>query len=469
MLMKLMKTTVFGMPILFIALFAGCIFVKSRLFVSPITVVSLVFMTVIVSITRYKNNSWAVWLISIFVTAFILRSVFIRIWPITPLSDCKTAYEFSLLLSETPIKEWHEIFAANLYYYEVWPMHIPFVIFQTVCLKVLGGNIWSIQIVNAFFSAVTCVFVALCAEGLTKNKRVGIIAGSLMCFNVTTLFMSGFMVNQQVSTCFFVIFLYFIVKKPCRRDCINYVWAGILLAVGHLMRPEMYIVVLAVICMFIYELVGISVCGIEKLKLYFGVTVKRLLSFIITFFVILNVTNTVLIGLRWTNNSIIGSKLTYKLMIGLNQETEGRFLDSDYPLAANDTAVKEILAERLSSPADTAELMIKKLCFQFSSYNYWWLQADKGGEIRQFVINNIFEPSTQSYMFFIMMFALFASLKVYKRATGEHAVLYIIFMGYICAFALMEVQQRYAYINVPIFTILGSLIFDTKKTRDEEC
>lgn len=452
------NATVKGLPIIFWGSFAICILLKSRLFLTPVTMISAAVIAVPILISKYKQEKWTIWLITIFLIAFLLRLIFIIVWPITPLSDAATAYQFSEQLSAASIGKWHEVFAANEYYYNVWTMHVPYVIFQTICLRVLGNSLFSIQIVNMLFSSLTCVFVALCAEGLSENKRVGIIAGSFMAFNITTLFMAGFLVNQHISTCFFVASMYFIIKTPFSSKAVNYAFSGMLLAAGQLMRPEMYIVVIAVFCMFVFEFIR-SFSEHKLTKNDVLAAVKRFLCFFLSFFIIMNIANAALLHLRWVDQSILESKLLYKFMIGLNQETEGRFQDSDYPLAANEELVKEVLKERLSGPFDTAKLMIRKLCFQFSSYNYWWLQADKGGSLRQFIIDHIFEPLTQSYMFLMILFSQAASVGLFKNTDKRLALLNIILIGYLCAFALMEVQQRYAYITIPIVTILAALFF----------
>ena len=458
-----LRLIVFGLPMLLIALFAGCIAVKSLLSPWALPALPLAAAALLPLLPGFKPKRWWPWMAGVFAAAFLLRLIFIYVWPITPLSDCKTGYDFSLQLSVNAISTWHEVFASDLYYYEVWPMHAPFMVYQALCLRLLGPGIRSIQLVNVFFSALTCVFAAMCAEGLTKSIKAGIAAGLLMAFNPTTLFMASFMVNQQVSTCFFVLFLYFIIKRPCKAGPVNYALSGLALAVGQLMRPEMYIVVIAVVCMFVYELIMNS--GVTAAKIKGGAV--RLLCFLGVFFAVMASANALFMGLRWVKEPITQSKLSYKLMIGLNQETEGRFKDSDYPLAANDLAVEEILDERLSGPLETAELMLKKICFQFSSYNYWWLQADEGGSLRQFVTAHIFEPLTQGYMFIVMVLAIIASVGVFRRGDRRFALLYIIYIGYVCAFALMEVQQRYAYITVPVLTVLAALAFAGKKGAGE--
>lgn len=458
--------TVKGIPLFFWALFAICILWKSKLFLTPVSLLPAALIAVLVFCSKYKQEKWILWLIVIFAAAFAARLLFIRIWPMTPMSDAKMEYEFSEQLSNASVRRWHELFAANTYYYDVWCMHVPHVVYTVICMRLLGNNVFSLQVVNMLFSSLTCVFAAMCGEGLSGSKRAGILAGLFMAFHTTTLFMACFLVNQHVSTCFFLASMYLIIKQPFKSEAVNFVISGILLATGQLMRPEMYIVVIAVFCMFIYDIITKAASKERGLtKKDAAMLAGRFLCFLVSFFVVMGIANAALLRLGWVNNSILESKLEYKFMIGLNQETEGRFQESDYPLAADDEAVKELLQERLSGPVDTATLMIKKLCFQFSSYNYWWLQAEKGGNIRQYVIDHIFEPLTQSYMFIVFLFYLAASVRSFKIEDRRLALLNIILTGYLCAFALMEVQQRYAYITIPVVVILASLFFrsDDKK------
>ena len=458
-----------GLPMVFWGVFAVCILVKSRLFLTPVSLMPAALIAVLILCSKFKQEKWTLWLTAIFIIAFSARLVFLKGWPITPLSDSADAYRFSAQLSAASVKRWHEVFAANPYYCEVWPMHVPYVIFQTVCMRVLGDSLFSIQIVNVFFSSLTCVFAAMCAEGLSGSRRAGILAGLLMAFNVTALFMSSFVVNQHIAACFFTASLYLIIKEPVKGRVLNYVFSGILLAASQLMRPEMYIVVIAVLCMFVHGIIAKRASGKQEVsKQYLAGAAAKFLCFLAAFFAVMNLANAALLQLRWVDNSIMDSKLLYKLMVGLNQETEGRFQDADYPLAADEEAVKAVLRERLAGPAATAKLMIKKLCFQFSSYNYWWLQADKGGAARQFVTRHMFEPLTQSYMFFTMLLFLAASVRAFQNTDRRLSLLYIILIGYLCAFALIEVQQRYSYITIPVVTVLASLFFRPGRAAGEE-
>ena len=80
----------------------------------------------------------------------------------------------------------------------------------------------------------------------------------------------------------------------------------------------------------------------------------------------------------------------------------------------------------------------------------------------------MFEPLTQSYMFFTMLLFLAASVRTFRDTDRRLALLYIILIGYLCAFALIEVQQRYAYITIPAVTILASLFFRPGSAAPDE-
>ena len=278
-----------GLPIVFWGVFAAYILVKSRLFLTPVTLMPAAMIAVLILCSKFKPEKWTLWLIAIFIIAFSARLVFLKGWPITPLSDCEMGYRFSTQLSEASGKRWHEVFAANPYYYKVWPMHVPYIIYQTICMRVLGNSLFSIQVVNVFFSALTCVFVAMCAEGLSGSKRSGIVAGLLMAFNITALFMSSFLVNQHIATCFFAASIYVLIKEPVKGRVLNYVFSGILLAASQLMRPEMYIVVIAVLCMFVYDIIAKRSSGKHEVsRQYLAASAAKFLCFLVSFFVVIN-------------------------------------------------------------------------------------------------------------------------------------------------------------------------------------
>jgi len=110
--------------------------------------------------------------------------------------------------------------------------------------------------------------------------------------------------------------------------------------------------------------------------------------------------------------------------------------------------------------------MYKKLLFQFSSYNYWWIKADKGGNLRQYVTDNAFDPILQTYMLLILFFAFLNT--IFKRNDKEAMLLYIIFIGFLMTFAIIEVQERYSYLMIFLFTILGSNFISSIVHRGEE-
>ena len=380
----------------------------------------------------------------IFITALILRLICLKYWTINPLSDAKQGLEFSMQLANAKISDWNIVFSQSDYYYNVWPMHSPHKIYQTLALFMFGKNIYSIQLLNVMFSALSCVFTYLIAKALFSEKA-GLTAGFLMVFNPTALLFSALLVNQHPSTTFCLAALFVYLKKPCKSHWLNIIISALLLTISQLLRPEMYIVLIAIFC---YEIYLAAMENLDYRK------ILGFLAYCVVFFLLLLAVDKALMSAGWINNSILNSNLKYKIAVGQNQATEGRFLDSDYPLAGDEEALDRLLIERLSPPKETLILMYKKLLFQFSSYNYWWLQADKGGNLRQYILNNAFDPVLQSYMMIIMLFALLNT--IFKRNKKENALLHIIFIGFLISFALMEVQQRYAYLFVYIFTIWGS-------------
>ncbi len=447
---KFMGLVLFFIPCVFLFVFGTHIFfTMNETWVVYTAIVAVVIAAIGYAAARLPQK---LHLPICFVPALALRFLCLVIWQIEPLSDCKLGYDISYALSNARIGQWSGIMAESTYYYKTWCMHVPFILYQTFCMNIFGDSIVSIQIFNCLFSAISCIMAYKIAEAVYKKKDIALAAGLLMAVNPTCLLMSAFLVNQHVSTAMLLVSVYFILAKPCKKDISNTLWSAVFLAFGQLMRPEMHIVVIAYVCFNVY------LCISKPSRRAVATAVRNVLIFVVIFFLIISVTDAVLKGFGMIEGSITQSNLKYKLMIGLNQETEGRFLDSDYLLAGDDAAVEKLLKERLSSVPETVMLFFKKWVFQFSSYNYWWLQADKGGAARQMFINEGFEPLLQSFMMFILLAAAVQCLKNYFKPQDGFAYMNIIFIGYLCSFALIEVQQRYTYMLIPVFTVLGAKV-----------
>jgi len=266
----------------------------------------------------------------IFITALALRLICLKCWTITPLSDYLHGLDFSMKLANAKISEWSSVFSQNDYYYNVWSMHIPHKLYQTAALLIFGKSIYSIQLLNTIFSALSCVLAYLLARHLF-NRKAGLIAGFLMAFNPTSLLFSALLTNQHPATAFCLLALLLYLARPFKGSIFISAFS---LFVSQLLRPEMYVVLIALVCYEIY-------IGIME-----GFEYKKFVSLLLcctVFFLLLNFTDISLKNAGWSNKSMLDSNLKYKLAVGQNQDAEGRFSEEDYPLAGDEEAIERLV------------------------------------------------------------------------------------------------------------------------------
>ncbi len=449
---KMMQAVIFAVSAFFLLVFSMHIFKSTQPSGVFYSLLMLAFQLILILLTQ-KFGGTKFDCGAIFLIAFLFRFICLLSWPIPPMSDSLYGFEVSTMLDQTPIGKWHEVFKSQDYYYLTWCMHVPYIVYQSLCMKLFGGTLFSIQIVNVLFSALSCVWVTKITMALFKDKKLACLAGILLAFNPTCLLTAAFLVNQHISTCLMLAALYIFIAQPFKKTWVNAIAFGVVLALSHLMRPEMQVVLMAVCCFLIYMVFS----AIKNKKAVLKKLALSILVSVVSFFAVVILTDVLFSSIGWIGGSIQSGNLDYKLAVGLNQETNGKFLDADYPLAADREASRALLESRLSNLPRTLMLFAKKWVFQFSSYNYWWLQAEKGGATRQMFISEAFEPLLQSYMMFILFAAFLTAMKHLSKRNYVLTLLYIIFIGYLCAFALIEVQQRYTYMLIPIYTILASV------------
>lgn len=381
----------------------------------------------------------------LFAGAFALRLAMIALWPVAPQSDILLSQQFAFALYETPLSDWPAVFRANPYFYHDWPMHIPYQLYEWACMKLLRLGWTSVHVMNAAFGAGACCVTAALAAKLTGKQQAGALAGVLLALCPTALFLSGMAVNQHAETFFLLLTLLFWCGRPLRRTWANAVCAGLSLALAQLLRPECTVVLLAFVC----EAVYLAARLLQKDRAVLRSRLCGLLLVIALFFGVTNAADFAIRSAGLADRPITSGNLKYKLAVGLNRETEGRFNPDDYALAADEQAVEDLLRTRWQGVSPFAALAVKKLDFQFTAYDYWWLQADEGGAAREFVKAHVFHPVTQCYMAVMLLLAAGYLLAAPKKEALPNIVL----LGFVCAFALIEVQQRYNYMLIPLFLI----------------
>lgn len=387
-------------------------------------------------------------LVVVSIVAFIVRLLVVLTYQIEPVSDFKSTYDVACRLAAAPVSDWAAVTHGTMYY-DNWVFYMPFIVFEAVVVKVFGPSILSLQVVFAASTALTCFFTGLVAQKIGGYKA-GIGAALLLAFNPTVILFTPVLSSQHVATLLFVVGVYFVINRPIRVAVLNDVAGLFFFALSHLFRPEMYVVLIALVCLYIVRAIG---CWREngKSKKFIVRRFVVSLGMLLVFFAVTVGTMTVLSATRLIKQSDI-DHTGYKIAVGLNKESGGRYNKEDMLLTAqSDYDYWPLIGQRLSNKLELIRLISEKTVYQWAYYNYHWSYGAKDPLLTTFV-----PPAVNGYMFVVFVMGAVTLLLVYRRTKSGELFMVIVCLGYFLVFAVIEVQTRYNYILIPIFTILAA-------------
>lgn len=424
---------------------------------STIAIVFTVILLAVFTIFSKKTvDAYKTWLVVIFIIALTLRIIMLNTWPIEPTSDFKDTYNMALRLAESGMQDMQSIMRAdNNYYYTTWSVHVPYILIEMAIIRLFGEGIYPIQVIFNIFSALSCVMTAMIAKCM-YGRKAGIIAGIFMCVFPLNLMYSAVLTNQHIATFFFLGAIYFIIVRPMKRNLLNIAAAAVFTALSQLIRPEMQIFVIAVICYFLYR----YIIGVHH-KSHLKDAAKKFASysvmFISVYLVLIFVVNLSMIQSGIVKNSITDTNYKYKIATGLNRETKGAWNSEDAEYADDHDALDKLIAQRSSDLGQVFMLGIDKLAFQYGTYNYSWCVEGKSGAFAE----RWYNPFTNDVMFIILILTLLRVIIALFRRSRRELFLMIVMVGYFLVFMIIEVQSRYNYFSIPIFTVFasGSIVY----------
>lgn len=366
------------------------------------------------------------------IAAFALRILFVMFWKIEPTSDFKITLELSKLLHNTPFFKWGAALDSyGTIYNNQWSAHMPFIIFQSFFA---GDNYMTIQIVNAFFSGLTCVFTAGISNEI-YGKKAAEATLMLSAVNPVSLFYIPVLTNQHISVCFFTAALWVFYKRPFKNNYLNIIICAVLTAISHLIRPEMYIVIIAAAVM--------CVCYMNKNKIK---KVAALIVYIAVFFSVLFSVDVFLRSNSITHQSLFNGNLKYKITVGMNKETGGAWNAPDAELIYDKEALNSEFSKRIHSPS--IKTMYGKIAYQFGTYVYPWSMSENHKLVSQLICRR----GSAAFMSAVIVMAVLVLLFSRKKRIFP---ICLIVIGYMAAFSLIEIQARYNYLIIPLLLILS--------------
>lgn len=419
------------------------------------------------------------------VIAVLLMGAALRIWvihalPIAPSSDFQTYYQVAELLAKGEL-------ASSGYagYISQFPHVIGYPFLLSLLFRITGPSLYVGLYLNTAASLCS-VFLVYRISRMLGGRLAGILVLFAAAFWPSQILYGAILASEPVFTCMLLIcarlFLY-LYNYPVRlenREGAMYVCIalGVALAFTNAVRPLATIfLIAAVLCLLP------STKRFTKSENMLNGRLSRIscqgwfLALLVTlsFFVVggfLNARISDAIGYALPGS---GVSFGYNLMVGLNIEAKGSWnqLDADFFAAqfaaTNATEAHKaslgIAFERLKGdPAGILNLMLEKFSYLWKNDDYgatWTtLFLEQQGALtsaRQSIIDHFARWNDGFYLLSIFFSAAYA-VRLFRRQTESPAqVFLLLFIGTAALHMLVESQNRYHYLMLPVFTILAAI------------
>lgn len=380
--------------------------------------------------------------------ALVLRLVSAFFWEIEPESDFLITLNLSELLAENPVSQWARLMdSEQTIYNTIWSAHMPFIVYQSLILRFIPLGAAGIRIVNAVISWLSCLIISRCAKNLygQPGERFALTA---LGINPTVIFFIPVLTNQHIALLMAAAAAGVYYSVRIKNGIVKAVLIGVFIALSQLMRPEMQIVMIAALLCLV---VDIAVNKKPKMKI-----VRFLCGAAVCAAIIFSVNNALVSG-GLVHRDIYSGNLKYKIVMGLNKESAGTWNEEDSMLIYDEEALDDTLKERLNKPWKLVPMMFGKAAFQYGTYAYTW-SFDKG---RPWISQNIMRRAGQAVMIIVCAMAVYALV---FRKRRELMPVYFSLAGYICAYALIEVQNRYNFLMLPFIVLIACGALKKKNT-----
>lgn len=352
----------------------------------------------------------------------------------------------------------------NTQYFYLWAYQTGFVLWEALLLK-LFGHAAAMKIVHALMlSGINCM-IYLLARRFT-NERAAQTASLLYLVTLFPTVLNCLLTNQVVSAFFLLLGICILTGgKEHAFSIPRALMAGILLALGNIMRPEGIVILAALVGTAVF--VVIMKRSIKQNK-------QMILGIVLTAIVyaVCNAGASYAISASGVNPYGLSNNWpTWKFIVSFNQESGGMYSAADRELFGNAHQIDTPEAVREASVAAEKELIRSRICIppvQMASLlaakvSNLWLQTGLGFPMgylndSSVSIGHISGPKFYQYcvlldrvvFLFSLACALLGGLSLMRRKPEEQTFSTVLapmtVMACFAVFLLVEVQPRYAFL-----------------------
>ncbi|WP_242221940.1 glycosyltransferase family 39 protein [Bacillus cereus group sp. BfR-BA-01380] len=425
--------------------------VKETLFVRTLisAPIVIVIMILLILLTYLCNTyfSKTTFIILLTFCAFTIRFIWILNIP-TPIES-----DFALMY-EGAVQAAHGDYSfSNSPYFTTWVYQLGFTVYQAIIIHLFGNHVFILKLLNVLY----CTGTTICVYSITSkvfNEWTGRIAGLLYAFFIPSIMMSSVLTNEHLATFLFYLGFYLLVRLHSKY---TWIFVGITLAFGDIMRPLGGLILLAIIIyLFLHGFLG-------KDKKTMLTTTKQLIGILVVFYAVHYIVSSAFIATGVTKYPLSNRDPLWKFVVGLNHETTGSYSTSD----AEQIISLEIGEERKSLEMKRIKERIadkEKLFTLFGDkFSYMWGDIDSAGywSLNQLNKKELTDTAMEyeKYIYIAtMLFGIIGLLCLLftKQKNFQYTLFLLLIIGYISIHFLIEIQTRYRYFIIPSFFIIQS-------------
>ncbi len=420
-------------------------------------IIFLIFIIGIVLLVKRFAIFYPVQCFFIFLIALVIRIIWILNVSSIPVSDFNLIYQASL--------DWvkGDMTFINTPYFKNWSYQLGYTWFQSIIIRIFGEGFIAIKVINCILSSITCLVIFITAKKLFGSS-VAIIAGLLTATDIGLVSMCSVLTNQHIAILLFYFAFYILISYEDKK----YMWivAGVVAALGNLMRPIGIVVLTAVI---VYSL--FFTCS---RKLFDRHVLIKISIFLFTYIVVGFLISRIFIFSGITEEPLGNRNPLWKFITGLNYETKGRYSDADLEYLSgyksSDERIereKQLIIERITSFEKLPELFKDK-------YKIMWVNMDY---TVNWSIHNT-EPSQKHFFGFSkekfyaivlgidksvytvgLLLTFIGSIYILFFNKSPHNGIYLymlVILIYIFIHLFIEIQPRYRLFILPGIYIMSS-------------
>lgn len=409
----------------------------------------------------YKIKRRGLFLTGLVVLSITLRLIWIFMVNTEPVSDFSLQNNAANLILEGQYSV-----VKGIDYFKLWVYQLGFSVYCSFLYFIFGSNILVVKIFNVIMSSGIAILIYFIASKIF-NEKAARIASFLYAIYIQSIIFNSLLTNQIVSAFFIYLGILLIVYKS---GWANYLFSGISIGIGHIMRPEgsfaLYIIVAAIV---LYHILNV----LTKKKMFSrsrGVTssdivmvLSKIGVFILVFNVVIQLFSYSLKTMDITDYGFGNRNVYWKFVLGFNPSSNGAYSNEDakilneYPVGeALYRAEKDVIRERLSNRPELIKLMVRKFNIMWTDNDGTMQFISPGTKLTTKQMNYIVGLEKIQYTLLLVLVCLTTFMSIRSKKDDINLfILMVLMSANFAVYLLVEIQTRYRYFIMPAFFVLS--------------